>query len=250
VWQELHALGSLADAPAALLRDVDAVALRTMERAARNLETIHARLVAMEFVFDSPDRALLSPNAEYAAVEAILREKIGSVPASLHAWFAHVGEACFRGWLPSSGSAPAWYAQLVDPFEFGVGLEMVEGDIEMFEDDAEAGEPFGLSIAGDYLHKNDFSGGAPTVILLPSDHADAFVVEDDGAWFRAYTAKVKELGDRRAAEAAVPQTPDVPIWFVDYLRMYFAAGGFRRVSGTQSYPQEFARRLAADLLEI
>jgi hypothetical protein len=81
---------------------------------------------------------------------------------------------------------------------------MIEEELESFEGGAQGGEPVRLPIAGDYLHKNDFTGGA---------------------WFRAYMAKVKELGDWRA-------------------------GGFRRVSGTQSYPEEFARRLAADLLDI
>jgi hypothetical protein len=101
-------------------------------------------------------------------------------------------------------------------------------------------ESFRLPIAGDYLHKNDVSGGAATVVPLPSDEADARVVEDDGVWFEQYMQNQSKLGLPNHVEtlAATPRPGDEPIWLVDYLRMYFEAGGFRRVAGTTAYPED------------
>ena len=101
--------------------------------------------------------------------------------------FAVSGYVCFRGWLPSWGSEAAWTDQLVDPFEF---LPDVRSEIERVEDELVEPEDrgFRLSIAGDYLHKNNFSGGGQTEVPLPSDEADARVFEDDGVWFHHYAS--------------------------------------------------------------
>lgn len=247
VWDELHRLGPLGATLPDVRRDAEAVARRTMERAASNVVELHRRLVALGFRFALPEEALVHGSAEHAAEMATLEAYAGPVPSTLRAFWSTIGAASFRGWIPSRGSAESWYAQLVDPFEF---MPDVTGDIARAEDDPayvdERG--FRLSIAGDHLHKNDVSGGAPTEILLPSDEIDARVVEDDGEWFKAYMRTVLEAG--RDAAAALPPPRDEPIWLVDYLRMYFAAGGFRRVAGTESYPEDVTSRLAADLLEI
>ncbi|MBV8582221.1 MAG: hypothetical protein JOZ86_16480 [Candidatus Eremiobacteraeota bacterium] len=249
VWNDLHALGPLSGASAGVRQDVEAVAKRTMERVASNLVVIHDRLVALSFRFQDPECSLVLANGRHPAELDVLEKYVGAVPASLRALLGVIEGASFRGWLPSRGSADSWYDQFLDPFEF---LPDVRGEIDRLEDD-EVGpndRDFRLTIAGDYLHKNDVSGGAPTVVPLPSDEVDARVIEDDGVWFKAYMANVIELGSRSDALDATPQQVEQPIWLVDYLRMYFEAGGFRRVAGTTAYPEDLMRDLADGLLEI
>ncbi len=249
VWDELHALGPLGAVSTDVRADAEMVAVRTIERAVINLAQIHRRLVGLGFEFQLPEYAFVDAGASHAAALRALERKVGAVPATLRALFRAVGEVSFRGWLPSWGSADEWYAQLLDPFEF---LADVQSEIERVEDEEapEDERDFRLPIAGDYLHKNDVSGGAPTVVPLPSDEADARVIEDDGVWFKEYMAKVRELGSRAEALVNVPQPPDEPIWLVDYLRLYFDGGGFRRVAGTEAYPEELVQTLAEGLLEI
>jgi hypothetical protein len=250
VWGEIHALGPLSLASDEMQRDAAAVARRTMERAVRNLGVLHERLNAGGFRFDLPAYAFVQVGEEHTAALRALVEKVGAVPPTLKALLAAIGDVSFRGWLPARGSANEWRAQLVDPFEF---IANVRGEIDRVEDELVAPEDreFRLPIAGDYLHKNDFSGGAETVVPLPSDEADARVVEDDGVWFKEYLENLSKFGLSNEAEAlaAAPRPVDKPIWLVDYLRMYFEAGGFRRVAGTTAYPEDFTRPLAEGLLE-
>lgn len=221
VWDDVHALGSTGALPDDVRRDVEAVARRTMERAAHNIETMYGRLVATGFRFIHPEMACVAPEGRQKRDLALLEEHVGAVPATLRALFMVVGSACFRGWLPSAGSKDAWESQLVDPLEL---TPDVRGEIERVTDPEVVPEDraFQLPIAGDYLHKNDISGGGPTFVRLPSDEPDARIVED-------------------GAE---------PVWLVDYLRVYFLAGGFRRIAATVSYPWDFARRLSDGLLDI
>lgn len=251
VWDELHALGPLSLTPDSMHRDAEAVAQRTMERAASNVGVLHERLRAVGFQFDLPEYAFVPAGDEHAAALRALVEKVHAVPPTLTALFAALGDVSFRGWLPGWGSADEWRAQLLDPFEF---MADVRGEIERVDDELVAPEDreFRLPIAADYLHKNDFSGGAATVILLPSDEADARVVEDDGVWFKRYIQNLSKFGLANEVEAlaAAPRPDDTAIWLVDYLRMYFKAGGFRHVAGTAAYPEDFTRRLAEGLLEL
>jgi hypothetical protein len=78
---------------------------------------------------------------------------------------------------------------------------------------------------------------------MPADFA---VVEDDGAVNKAFTDWL--IAGRPYPEPEPP--PEKPIWFVDYLRMYFSAGGFRREAATAPYPESFTQALAEGLLEI
>jgi hypothetical protein len=251
VWNELHALGRLGLVPEEVRRDVERVARRTMERAASDLDVIHSRLGALGFRFDLPEYAFVPAGAQHAEALAQLVAKVGEVPASLRALFAAIGDVSFRGWLPSWGSAQAWQALLLDPFEF---LVDVKDGIDRVEDASAspAERDVRLSIAGDYLHKNDVSGGESTVVLLPSDEADARVVEDDGEWFRQSLANLRTFRAGAATDplAAPPPRLEKPMWLVDYLRMYFDAGGFRRVPGTTAYPDAVLRGLAEGLLDL
>lgn len=164
-----------------------------MERTADNIGVLRRRLVGLGFCFASAPVA-----AEHVAAFDALVKKVGAVPPTLEALFAVVGDVSFRGWLPSWGSACEWESQLVDPFEF---VPDVYGEIDRVEDELVTEElrAFRLPIAGDYLHKNDISGGAPTEVPLPSHEADARVVEDDGEWFRQYMRVASEHGLGSAA---------------------------------------------------
>lgn len=249
VWDELHGLGPLSAQSDETRRDAERVARRTMERAAENTGTLYRRLVALGFCFRHPEWALAARGAQHIAEFDALIKKVGAVPPSLEALFAVSGYVCFRGWLPSWGSEAAWTDQLVDPFEF---LPDVRSEIERVEDELVEPEDrgFRLSIAGDYLHKNNFSGGGQTEVPLPSDEADARVFEDDGVWFHHYASIAVAHGVGSAEAEALPRAVEKPIWLVDYLRKYFDAGGFRRVAGTASYPEDLTRQLAEGLLEI
>ncbi len=240
VWDELHALESLADAGDAARRAARDVARRTMQRAATNVATIHRRLTAIGYVFDQPRAVLEPPNAKMAKTFRRLEKTAGPVPYSLQAWFEEVGYVYFRGRPASWSGSHSWSDELLDPFEFRYYDEWIDEQLEMREeypDEDDDGKPeFYLEFAADFFHKNDVSGGAITYALLPSDTADARIFEDNGA---AYT----DFVDSRPGD-------DAGIWFVDYLRRYFERGGFRRMRPDHTYPAEFWPGLAQGLLDI
>jgi hypothetical protein len=250
VWQELHALGSLRQHSQDVCDDVAAVAERTIERAAENLRTILSRLSGLGYRFDLPEYSLAPIDGSRASAISSLVDRVGPLPPTLKAALHLIGDVSFRGWLPSHGTATSWQAQLLDPFEFFL---VIESDIEDFdyaatldETDPQRQRGFRLTFSGDYLHKNDVSGGPPSQMLLPADSADVALVEDDGVANKAYVDWL--IAGRNHPEPERPS--EKPIWFVDYLRMYFGAGGFRRVPGTASYPESFTRALSEGLLEI
>jgi len=254
VWNELHARGSLADAGDAQRNDARAVAAQTMKRAAQNVATLRLRLLDFGYVFNEPRRAHVRPNWGIASTRRALVRTVGPLPLSLDAWFREVGYVFFRG-RPSvwTGSHP-WHEELLDPLEFVYSRSEIAYQLQMqaeYPDDEPppASQPyfesagaffpkpsFELVFAGDFFHKNEVSGGGPTVALLPADTADVRILEDTGA---AYTDFVNsEPGDEDG------------IWFVDYLRRYFARGGFRRMRPDHVYPPAFWPGLAQGLLEI
>jgi hypothetical protein len=250
VWQELHAFGPLRHHSQDVRDDVAAVAERTIGRAAENLRTILDRLSDLGYRFDPPEYLLVPVGGSRASAITSLLDRVGGLPPTLTAALHTIGDVSFRGWLPAHGSAASWQEQLLDPFEFVLDLQ---SDIEDFdyaatldESDPQKQRGLRLTFSGDYLHKNNVSGGQPSQILLPADSADVALVEDDGATNKAFT-------DWLIAGRPYPQPeppPQKPIWFVDYLRMYFSAGGFRRVAETASYPESFARALSEGLLDI
>ncbi len=242
VWDEIHELGPLSGVAPEVCCDVERVARRTIERAAANVRTIHGRLVEIGYRFDLPDDALVPPNAETAATKARLAEAVGPLPATLNAWFDYAGYASFRGSPPAWSGPRRWYDELFDPFEFVYDSLMIASALEMVEDNPELYRAddgvtiFPLEFAGDFFHKNDFSGGGPTYAALPSADADARVFEDNGARYVDWTDS--EPGDEHG------------IWFVDYLRRYFRNGGFRRVRPDGACPAGFFASLSHGLLEV
>ncbi len=229
VWEELHALGPLGALPRAVREEAEIVAVSTMKRAVSNIRSLHDRLVTIGFEFDSPDVSFAPERVASAHDRAELEARVGKLPPLVDALVSTVGYVSFRGWLPAFGSREEWRDQYLDPLEI---LLDIPDAIETYEhardvDSVEA-PVFELTIAGDYLHKNDVSGGAATFIRLPSDEADGRVIEDDGA----------------------TPAPTQGMWLVDYLRMYFESGGFRHVAGTRSYPADVVRYLADGLLQM
>ena len=240
VWEELRALGSLEHADDALRQAARSVAGRTMQRAAANVATIHRRLIGFGYVFDEPREALVNPKAGPAQTLRLLGAKVGVVPYSLEAWFEQVGYVFFRGRPASWEGSHPWEAELLDPIEFVYDRSAMEAELERQEECADNADPdeaaFHFEFAGDFFHKNDVSGGAPTYAVLPACTADVRVFEDNGG---AYTDFVDSRpGDRGG------------IWFVDYLRRYFERGGFRRMRPGHTYPPAFWPGLAEGLLEI
>ena len=227
VWNEIHELGSLSLLDAASAADVHSVAHRTMGRAATNVATLYERLRSLDFAFEDPQVVYVPITTSRVSPTRRLRESVGEIPASLEAWLELVGDVTFRGHLPALGTLDEWQGQYLDPLEFCCSEDSVSDDLKFHADWREREEKlFPFTFAGDYLHKNNTSGGAGTCIYLPADEGDARVIEDDGS----------------------PESR--PIWFVDYLRMYFQGGGFRRIAQTKSYPAKLLAHLSHGLLEI
>jgi hypothetical protein len=241
VWDELRALGSLGSAPAALRAEVAEVARLTMERAAVNVDTLFGRLTEMGYTFCCAEPRT-RPGPESVAIRAFLRQHVGAIPDSFDAWLSHVGNISFRGILSSWHGSQPWEGELFDPLECALSREQVADELEhareLHEEDF-PGAPlteFPLPFAGDFFHKNNISGGAASEIILPSDHADARITEDNGGRYTDYHDGLP--GDESG------------IWFVDYLRRYFGNGGFRRVRRDHPYPTSFFEDLAEGLLPI
>jgi hypothetical protein len=252
VWNELHACGSLRGD--AQRDDARAVALQTMKRAAHNVATIHRRLIALGYIFDEPRRAHVRPNSGIARTRRALERTVGPLPPALDAWFREVGYVFFRGHPRAWTGSHPWHDELLDPIEFIYSRSEIALQREIRDEHRDKEPPstsqayfdaavdffppesFELVFAGDFFHKNEVSGGGPTVALLPAGTADVRVLEDNGA---AYT----DFVDSRPGD-------DNGIWFVDYLRRYFERGGFRRMRPDHTYPPEFWPGLAQGLLDI
>jgi hypothetical protein len=201
VWREIRAQGDIGgDFRAEVLE----VAEETMRRVARNADVITERLRTVGW------RALMGklrtpPSVDDAKqFERIESVTEGPLPPSLRAFWTIVG-----------GIDWVWDYKCDQPLpELGVGLPMDEMDplcvdapgvveeIEEWEEqrrqpDPDLVDPFRLSLAPDYLHKANISGGAPYAIVLPFSGADPVF---------AY------------------ERHELP--FVDYLRLSFRWAGF------------------------
>jgi len=140
---------------------------------------------------DNTVQAHVSPNAKTLKSILKLERKYGPLPLSLRAFYDLVGEVNLMGYHPAV--SPAESSVAPDPLVvYGVesALEEIEGA------EYEASE-IRVTIAPDYLHKADISGGDPYSIQLPAPTADAPL-------------------------QAEPHNVD----FVEYLRLVFAWGGF------------------------
>jgi hypothetical protein len=200
VWDELHSLHDVNALEPQALRDVEEVVVATIRRAVSNLRTIYHRLVEARFVFEDPTWAEPS-GQEGLEIRDLLAANVGPIPIVLGEWLEHVTLVSFRGRPLAPAAAAPWKRAMLDPFEFVCSQESVEADLENRD---EAGR-FDLPFAADTYIKNDISGGRETRIRLPATTVDARVFESN-----------EQSTDAKG------------IWFVDYLRLYFESGGFRR----------------------
>ena len=136
------------------------------------------------------------------------------MPLSLRAFYEVVGEVNFIGSHPEID--PPNNPVAPDPLVvYGLDDGLVE-----FDDDDEDGVPSAITIAPDDLHKADTSGGDAYEMAIPDLRADG------------------ELLNERHN-----------LFFVDYLRLVFAYGGFPGYEGRAFIPPAIAT-LKAGLLEF
>ncbi len=195
VWNELVTIGETAlddkQAPDAL-----AVAYETMNRVARNVDTIADRLEGMDYRFVYPGsggglfglrkaqahRPHVPPGADVRSKIAELEGLVGGpIPLSLRAFFELVGEVNFNG--NHDSLAPVDSDVAADPLM----VCSVDDAIAMIEcEDRDEDEPCVIEFAPDALHKANISGGAPYSIAVPAPAADASVDEPHEVSFVQY----------------------------------------------------------------
>jgi hypothetical protein len=251
VWAELVALGAdvRADPHAA---DALAVAYETMRRVESNVRTLVQRLAAMNYAFtpdgpsgaspmsslfravlpsavfgpllktrdrvtDQPSsaKAHVAPEPDAAKRVAAFEKEFGTLPLSLRAFYEIVGEVNLNG--RHATLDPPNNRVATDPLQV-YGLH--DGIVQYDDEDEDEGKPSSVVIAPDDLHKANTSGGDAYEMAIPDPRADGELVNERHQLF-----------------------------FVDYLRLCFAFGGFPGYEGTSSMPSEIAS-LRAGLLEL
>ncbi|PRX15834.1 hypothetical protein CLV67_12274 [Actinoplanes italicus] len=204
VWRDLGAVDALDDVWRA---EAEQVAELTMERVRRNASSLTAALIACGWpVIDK--QALSGPADD---VEDLLRELeqiTGSpVPPALAAYWRIVGtiDLVPRGtWnAPFPPGVPEQLA-VADPLEI-TDLSTAWFSVEEWQEESEDLHPeivgpLEITIAADYLHKANISGGAPYSVWLPHAGADPLVRDEEHC-----------------------------LTFTDYLRRAFAGKGFLRL---------------------
>ncbi len=203
VWDALIALGPSVRDPGRF-REAYAVALDTMGRVRRNVETIHRRLIDVGYRFACPDSAHLPAPPDAAEVVAEIEGMIGPLPLSLRAFYEVVGSVDFRqspeqlshGWDRESERA-----QLPELSILGEEDPLVVAPISELIAAARAapGRSLYFCFAPDEFHKANYSGGENYHVSLPDARVD----------FRIYG--MYDIGE----------------YFVEHLRASCAGGGFR-----------------------
>lgn len=176
VWAELRSHEALAGP---LLVEAEAVARETMARVARNADRLAERLAA-EGWRPLYDELRVRPRAGDAEVVTRIEEFAGSpLPLSLRAFWEVVGGINFV-WDYDSGAAPSLGVDLpmdqMDP----VCVDSPQTVTHLFDGweeqlvgvDPELADPLDLSLAPDFLHKANISGGGPYGVVLPFLGAD------------------------------------------------------------------------------
>ncbi len=178
------------------LADALAVARETMRRVRQNIETLIERLRKLDYQFENPEAVHIPPPSDAAErVDEIERLVGGPVPLSLRAWWEEVGEVSFVGrdrklafragpgaprviWR---GMDPAVLARmqrgLPEVYADPLALDGVERALAECRESVQFmkgfdDEPFRLTLAPDWLHKADISGGV-YAMTLPNAAADA-----------------------------------------------------------------------------
>jgi hypothetical protein len=192
VWTELRAHQAIdADCRA----EAVAVATETMTRIARCADLLAERLASKGWVTLTGRLRWLPSDRDEGIAHAIEQFTGAPLPPSLRAFWNRVGGVDFVWNYKTAERAP----------DFGLGLALVEMDPlhvcppahttylltewkeRRSEVDPDLDDPWNLDLAPDYLHKANFSGGAPYGIELPYLGADpVFVNEMHGLPFVEY----------------------------------------------------------------
>ncbi|BEL06272.1 hypothetical protein Q0Z83_044630 [Actinoplanes sichuanensis] len=204
VWRDLGAVAHLDDVWRA---EAEQVAALTMDRVRQNAAALTAALIARGWPV-SQEQALPGPAADIEDRLRRLEQITGSpVPPAPAAFWRVVGtidlvpRTTWDGPFPSG--IPAQLA-VADPLEI-IDLETAWFDVEEWEEESaelhpELAGPLAITIAADYWHKADISGGSPYSVRLPDTGADPLVRDEEHG-----------------------------LSFTDYLRHAFAGKGFLRL---------------------
>jgi hypothetical protein len=201
VWRDLRSVADLNDHWRA---EAEQVAMLTMERVRQNVSSLTAALIARGWPV-SVEQTLPGPAADVEDRLRQLEQLTGSaVPPALSAYWRIVGtiDLVPRGtWeAPFPAGVPEQLA-VADPLEV-IDLSTAWFSVEEWQEESterhpEIAGPLEITIAADYLHKANISGGAPYSVWLPHNGADPLVRD--------------EVHD---------------LTFTDYLRRAFAGKGF------------------------
>jgi uncharacterized protein DUF6745 len=220
VWRELVSLGDRvrADPDAA---DALAVAYETMHRVESNVRKLVQRLDGISYTFGMNDSrspqfaAHVPPPPDIHRRIVDFEKEYGTLPLSLRAFYAVVGEVNLIGTHPSID--PKGGSVATDPL---VVYALDEGALEFDDEDEDGETPRAITIAPDDLHKANVSGGDAYEMAIPDLRADG------------------ELLNERHG-----------LFFVDYLRLCFRFGGFPGYDGAERAPIEL-EGLSKGLLEF
>ncbi|WP_157436204.1 hypothetical protein [Actinospica robiniae] len=201
VWSELGAVAHLDDAWRA---EAEQVAALTMERVRRNAVNLAEALIARGWPV-TLEKALPGPDPDVEDRLRELEQITGSaVPPALAAFWRVVGTIDLvprDSWgEPFPPGVPEQLA-VADPLEI-IDLDTAWFSVDEWQDESgelhpELAGPLEVTIAADYLHKADISGGAPYSVWLPDAGADPLVRDEPHG-----------------------------LTFTDYLREAFAGKGF------------------------
>ncbi|GIH05295.1 hypothetical protein Rhe02_33620 [Rhizocola hellebori] len=204
VWRDLGAIAHLDDLWRA---EAEQVAVLTMDRVRRNASSLTAALIACGWPV-SNEQALPGPAADVEDRLRQLEQITGSaVPPALAAYWRIVGtiDLVPRGtWdAPFPPGVPEQLT-VADPLEI-IDLSTAWFSVEEWQEESaelhpEIAGPLEITIAADYLHKANISGGAPYSVWLPHAGADPLVRDEEHC-----------------------------LTFTDYLRRAFAGKGFLRL---------------------
>lgn len=204
VWRDLGAVAHLDDLWRA---EAEQIAVLTMDRVRQNASNLTAALIARGWPV-SNEQALPGPAADVEDRLRQLEQITGSaVPPALAAYWRIVGtiDLVPRGtWdAPFPPGVPEQLT-VADPLEI-IDLSTAWFSVDEWQEESaelhpEIAGPLEVTIAADYLHKANISGGAPYSIWLPHAGADPLVRDEVHC-----------------------------LTFTDYLRRAFAEKGFLRL---------------------
>ena len=204
VWRDLGTLDHL-DGP--WRAEAEQVALLTMERVRRNAISLTTALIARGWPI-TLEQAMPGPAPDVEDRLRQLEEVTGSpVPPALAAYWRIVGTIDLvprDTWNAPFPTDVPEQLTVADPLEI-IDLTEAWFSVEGWQEESaelhpEIAGPLELTIAADYLHKANISGGAPYSVWLPHAGADPLVREEEHF-----------------------------LSFTDYLRRAFAGKGFLRL---------------------